>query len=107
MRNAGAACAAPATLRNLPPQWQMKSNHFSRRHVRREKFISGCKRAGEAGALPQPASYSNKSECFYLKELKFTEITQAQNGIGQSPQVDKAGGIGLVIVALAEGNDVL
>jgi hypothetical protein len=40
----------------LRPQAQRKFNHFSRRHVRREKYFSACKRVSAANALQQAAS---------------------------------------------------
>jgi len=38
--------------------------HFSRQHVRREKFFSAIKRASKASALQMAATFSEK--CFAL-----------------------------------------
>ena len=45
--------------------------------------------------------------CYVELLVQLALIAQAQNGVGHAPQVDETGGVGLVVIALAEGDDVL
>lgn len=55
------------------PQRRNKAKFcFLRRHARRRKHFSGCKRASIASALQQAASFCRKRRCLFRQERCFT-----------------------------------
>ena len=72
---------------------------------------------GEAGASPRadqsgrsPLRSARATQCetlFRIDALELALLSQRLHRRGQTPEVDEARGLGLVVVALAEGDEVL